>query len=311
MKTAKTLIGFIAIISMAGMLAFTSCSKERLEDDTDTEYAPMDGFYTTYAPHEQTFIIDSTGGDTIIGEQGTMIWGVPKTIFMDKITYQDISYPYFLKLIEAYSIKDMILSQLPNDAQDQLLKTAGEIKITAFKNSNELALKQNCGLHYFAPSASPDTAMDLFYGFTDGTTNDWNENILQTDYLFSSDSVSELLDVYGGYQAKIAKLGWTSIDRFYNGSSVTDLAFTAAGTNTNYIDIYVIFNSIHSFIKVSNLAAEDLPVGEPVTVFALAMGSDGTMYYYKQDYTIASGLVIDLQMTASTETDVLTLMGAL
>ena len=135
--------------------------------------------------------------------------------------------------------------------------------------------------------------------------------MLQTDYLFSSDSITEVIDVYGGYEVIMAKLGWTSLDHSYAYSNSTDIAFTAAGTNTSYIDVYIIFNSIHSFIKVSNLTAEDLPVGEPITVFALAKGSDNTMYYFKQDYTITSGMVIDLQMSASNETDILALMGAL
>jgi hypothetical protein len=311
MKTIKTINYALACIGIAGVLVFSSCSKDRTEKELNTDYAPLDGFYNSYAPEEQTFIIDSLGGDTIIGNQGTMIWGVPKTIFMDKITFQDIYYPYYLKLIEAYSIKDMILSQLPNTAQGKLLKTGGEIKITAFKNNNELALKNHCGVNYFAPSASPDTAMNLFYGFTSGTSNDWNEDVMQTGYLFSADSVTYLSVVYGGYYAKMAKLGWTSIDRLYSNSNNSDITFTATGTNTNLIDVYVIFNNIHSFMKVSNLSIQDLPAGEPITVFALGMGSDGTMYYFKQDYTTTSGLIVDLIMGASTESQVLTLMGGL
>lgn len=311
MKTKTPLGHLLTTAVIAGLLVFSSCSKDRTEKDINTEYAPLDAFYYNNAPEEQTFIIDSLGSDTIIGNQGTMIWGVPRTIFMDKLSFQDIYYPYTLKLIEAYSIKDMILTRLPNLAQGKLLKTQGEIKITAFKDANELALKNNCGLYYYAPSAIPDTAMELFYGFTNGTADDWNTDILQTDYLFSSDSVSQLIDVYGGYEAKIAKLGWTSIDRFYTYANKTNISFTATGTNTNFIDVYLIFNSIHSYLKVSNLLIQDMPVGEPATVFAIAMGSDGTMYYFKQDYTISSGMVVDLVMDATTESQVLTLMGAL
>lgn len=292
-------------------ILFASCSKERT-DEKATAYASLDEFYLNNAPEEQSFLIDSIAGDTIIGKEGTIIGDVPKTIFMYKSNFQDITYPFELRLIEAYSMKDMILSRLPNVAQNNILKSAGELKVTAWKNNNELALKENCGLLLWAPAATPDNSMDVFYGFTAGTTSDWNNDVTLTDYLFTQDTVTKIGVLGKGYGMKIAKLGWLSVCKLNTFTSTSGITFTAVGTNTNFIDIFIVFNNLHSYIKVNNLTASNLPVGEPVTVFAIAKDTDASMYYFKQDYTISTtSIIIDLAMQKSTEAEVLTLMGSL
>jgi len=310
MAAIKKINLFACLFAIAGIVFLASCSKDRTDKTTNTDYASLDDFYNNNAPPEQSFTIDSLGGDTITGMDGTRIWGIPKTIFMLKTTHSDIYYPYTLKLIEAYSIKNMILSKLPNVAQSSVLKSAGEIKVTAFKNTNELMLKQNCGLSMAAPDSTPDAAMKVYYGFTNGTTNDWNMDVTQTDYIFTTDTVTHISTGSNRYWMKIAKLGWTSIDHTFTYTN-SDITFTAAGTNTNLIDVYMIFKNRHSYVKVDNLAASNMPSGEPITIFAIAKDSGGTMYYFMQDYTISNGLVIDLQMNSSTESQILALMAGL
>lgn len=296
---------------IVGLQIMSSCSKERTEKQVQTEYANLDDFYNQNQPDEQTFVIDSTGGDTVTGHDGTKIWGIPKNIFMVKSTQQDISYPYTLKLIEAYSIKNMIFSKLPGIAQGSLLHSGGELKITAFKNSAELAIKNNCFLPFRAPAANPVSGLGVFYGFTNGTTNDWNIDVLQTGYLFASDIVTSLSISGNGYLTHIAKLGWLNLGKKITPVAQDNITFTATGTNTNYIDVYIVFNNLHNYIKVANLAASNLPDGEPVTVFAIAKSTSGTMYYFKNNYTITNGLQIPLTMTASTEAQVLSEMAGL
>ena len=203
------------------------------------------------------------------------------------------------------------MSRLPGLAQGSLLQSGGELKITAFKNSDELALKQNCGLPFRAPAANPVAGMGVFYGFTTGTTTDWNIDVLQTGYLFSNDNVTALNSSGNGYQVKIAKLGWLNIGKKITPATQANITFTATGTNTNYIDVYVVFNNLHTYIKASNLAANNLPAGEPVTVFAIAKSTGGDMYYFKNNYTISNGLQIPLVMTTATVAQVLSIMAGL
>ena len=203
------------------------------------------------------------------------------------------------------------MCRLPGLAQGSLLHSAGEVKITAFKNSDELAIKNNFWLNYLSPASSTVSNMALFYGFTTGTTTDWNSDVLQTDYLFNNDNVTSVNQVNYGYQVHTAKLGWMNIGKKITPSTTATINFTATGTNTNYIDVYVVFNNLHNYIKVSNLTAANLPAGEPITVFAIAKDASGTMYYFKNDFTIANGMNIDLNMTASTEAQILTMMNGL
>ncbi|MDD3877827.1 MAG: hypothetical protein PHT69_14495 [Bacteroidales bacterium] len=313
MKTTIKISTLLIIFS--AMFLWTSCSKDRIEDPEEkqiqTDYASLDDFYDLNELPEQEFVIDSTGGDTIIGMDSTIIWGVPKEIFMIKSTQQDISYPYTLKLIEAYSIKNMILSRLPGLAQGDVLKSAGNVKITAFKNADELALKNNCGLNFWSPSQNPVSNMDIFYGFTNGTTNDFNNDVLLTDYLFAADNVTSVNIYSSGYHSLTAKLGWMNVGQKLTPGGLTTITFTATGNNTNYIDVYVVFNDRHNFVKVSNLSAPNMPVGENITVFAIAKDASAVMYYFKEDYVITSGLNVDLNMITSTEAQVLSMMDAL
>jgi len=315
MKTFNKFQLLVCFSLVSAMIFIASCSKDRQQNKvTAASYVPVNDFYNNNAPPEQTFTIDSLGGDTIKAMDGTKIWGVPKTIFMYKSNHQDIIYPFTLKLIEAYSMKNMILEQLQNVAQGNILKSGGELKITAFKDTNTLLLKQNCGLHMWSPSITtpPDNSMKVFYGFTKNTLDDWNIDVTQTDFLFPTDTVTKLTVSGNGYAMKITKLGWLGPDHTFT-YSTSNVTFSVNGstTNTNYIDVYVIFKNRHSFIKVSSSAANNLPTGEPITVFAIAKDSNGQMYYFKQDYTISNGLAIPLTMNTTTEAQILSLMSSL
>ncbi|MGD0711176.1 MAG: hypothetical protein ABR968_08320 [Bacteroidales bacterium] len=317
MKTKHLKIKTVAFVTLLCGVIFVSCSKDRLADKTtttSTAYAPLNNFYSSNAPTQQSFTIDSTGGDTIRAASGTKIWGIPKTIFMYQSTHQDINYPYTLKLIEAYGIKNMMLEQLPNVAQGNILQAAGELNVLAYKDTSILVLKEHCGLPMWAPSTiTPDAAMKVYYGFTSSTTNDWNIDVRQTNYLFPSDpdTVTKLSVSGSGYLMKIAKLGWVGINHTfsYTGASMT-FSVSGTATNTNYIDLYIIFKNRHSFIKVSSLAASNLPTGDPITVFAIANDTGGQMYYFEQDYTISNGLAVTITMSTTTQANILSLMGA-
>jgi len=297
------------ITALTILIVLASCSKDRLNDDNpdkSNNYESMDDFYDLNEPEEQEFVIDSINGDTITAQEGTKIFDVPKEIFMKKSDHSDITYPYTIKLVEAYSIKNMILSKLPGVAQGSMLYSGGNLRFKAFKDADELELKEYCGLPFMAPSSAPDASMQLFYGFTTGTANDWNNDVLQAGYLFTNDNVTSLTTNSYGYQAKMAKMGWVNIARKFTGTAQSSITFEAEGANTNLIDVYIIFNNLHSYIKVSNFQANNLPYGEPVTVFALGK-SGGQLHYFKENYTTGGPLHIELDMQPSTESQVLSI----
>jgi hypothetical protein len=88
---SKTKQKFILLLTFSVIVAtILSCSKDRVEED-EIEYASLDDFYDINELEEQEFIIDSVPGDTIVGKEGTKIWGIPKEIFMKKATEEDIT----------------------------------------------------------------------------------------------------------------------------------------------------------------------------------------------------------------------------
>ena len=268
------------LLIISALLIVCSCSKARLDNTnqvTSTDYASANAFYAANAPQTQSFTIDSLGGDTIYGKEGTKIWNIPKTIYMLASNHNNIFYPYILDLVEAYSIKDMILSRLPNVAQGNLLVSGGEIEVTAFKNGSPLVLKQNCFIPIMMPSKPPVPGMQVYYGFTNGTTSDWNLDVTKTGYLFLKDTITNMqLNSYG-YILKDVKLGWINCDQLFNITNKTNVTFTVptGSTNPDNIDIYIVFKSLHSFMKVSVLTANNMPLGQNVTIFAIAMDSGG------------------------------------
>lgn len=307
----KISIKKIVFAAIAGLFVFSSCSKERTEEEApksiQNTYTTTDDFYNQNQPPEQEFIIDSLGSDSLTGLQGTKIWGLPKIIFKYKLYPQDsLYYPYKIKLVEAYSIKDMILVRLPSLAQSKVLHSGGELKVLASKDNKELILKQGYGYHMLARSSSPVSGMGVFYGFTNGTTNDWNANVLQTDYTYPNDTVTSIFNQSNGYNMQIAKMGWVTPSKFFQFTNQANITFTAEGTNTNLIDVYIIFKNLHAYVKVSNMAANGLPAGEPITVLAIGKDSS-TMYYYKQDFTSSTSQV-QITMQATTSSQLLSLM---
>ncbi len=309
MKSKRKIL--LAFFGLTLIFAVFSCSKERLEQQQEPVYTNLDNFYDDNQLPEQTFTVDSLGQDSITGLQGTKIWGVPKTIFMKKSDHQDVFYPFTIKLIEAYSIKEMIFAKLPNKSGSAVLQTGCELKITAWKDTAELVLKQNNGYGVLADVDTVFTGMNVFYGFTAGSTNDWNSDVVQCgDYLFTNDVVTSLVNESRGYKMRIVKTGWFSPAKFPSISGTGSVTFTAEGTNTELIDIYIVFKNLHSYIKVSNLTVNGLPMGQPITIFAIG-NSATSMYSFKQDYVVSSNLSVTLSMQTATQTEVLNMLSTL
>jgi len=312
MKT--TLCKIIPALIVISLLLTASCSKDRLNDenpDKSNEYESLDDFYDQNEPEEQEFVIDSIGGDTIVAQEGTQIYDVPKEIFMKKSDHSDITYPYTIKLIEAYNIKNKILTKRPGLAQGNVLYSDGNLRFRAFKDADELELKEHCGLPFSAPCSAPVSSTALYYGFTTGTTDDWNNNVISAGYLFTNDDVTMIQTNTNGYAAKTAKMGWVNLARPYTGTAQASFTFEADGNNTQFIDIFIIFNNLKSYVKVSNMQAINLPFGETVTIFAIAKESSQQMYYFKENYTTGNAIHVILDMNPATESEILTLMDTL
>ncbi len=224
---------------------------------------------------------------------------------------QSISYPFTLKLIEVYTLKDMILSNLPPIGGGKILESGGEIRIRAFKGATELVLKP--GKKYtmlLDTSSSPLlSGMGVYYGFASGNKTDWTNNVTSLDPSINPDNLSAVINTPAqAYLMNIARMGWVNCARLYsNLNPTTTISFTSQGTNTQNIDVFLVFKNIHSMMQVYNLTSQPLPVGTNLTVVAISRDSNqnNAMAYQAQDITVTAGMQVTLNLASITDSNLL------
>jgi len=124
MKSNKLFIYLTAII----LVAVTACRKDRVPQD---DYQNMDSFYSDHEEEEQEYTIDTNGTCPLVCKKGTKIC-VNAEMFELNGGGQ-VTYPFQLKVIELYSIKDMILRRIPSVASGNPLETSAEIRVEHLK----------------------------------------------------------------------------------------------------------------------------------------------------------------------------------
>ncbi|MCF8278197.1 MAG: hypothetical protein K9J17_15830 [Flavobacteriales bacterium] len=298
---------------------FTDCSKQRIAANS---YSNPDEFMYNNRPEEQEFEIDGEGNGPIIGNQGTRLW-LDSSIFMFT-NGNDVSYPITIKLIEVYTPKDMALYELPTVAQGNMLVTAGEIRVRAFKDGEELVLKP--GKVYLAqtPNADPVSQMSVFFGQETGDILDWFDNASAVSSNAGIDSLEWIApntDSTGGpfgwpgigYDLAIPAMGWINCDYFYNlnPDSLTTVSYESAEDNLDNVVIYLYFPNIGSIMQVYNQQSGNVPIGEPVKSICFAMNSEGNLAYHYEEFAITSNHVVQVTMTEISETDLLALLAGL
>lgn len=295
-----------ALITISSGILLSSCSKDRLLKE---EYSSMDSFFDKNKQQEQEFTIDSLGNGPIVGKMGTKIY-VNKTIFM-YADGSDITYPFTIRLIEIYPIKDMIFWKLPTVAGGNVIEIAAEIRVKAFKNGVELMLKP--GKKYYMELATMtklNTNMKVYYGFSASNYIDWTNNLASIVPI--NDTLSSVTANGTFYAMNVAKMGWTACARPTATSlSTTTMTFTAKGGNPQNISIFVVFKNFKAVAQVYNLTLGKIPLGEQVTVVAMAMNQNNEYVLHKQEITITANQQIALDMQPINETDLLSMLGSL
>jgi hypothetical protein len=296
MKT-KNYIRFLTGSILAIVVLSSSCKKDRVQQD---DYQSMDSFYNQYKEEEQEFIIDSTGSCPLIAKKGTKI-----CISADMLMFINgtgITYPFTLKVVELYSIKDMLLWRIPAIAGGSILETSAEIRVRAFKNNTELVLKP--GKKYYMEMdtmATLNNNMQAYYGFDNGGINDWAVETL------SSVSVNAYF-----YSLNVARMGWISSARLHpSAAQNTTVTLSATGTNTQNIEVFLSFVNFKGLMRVTNLISGPVPIGEQVTLVAMAKNQNNDYVLDKQTFTVTVAQQITLNMQVISEADLLTALNGL
>ena len=303
MKSNKLFIYLTAII----IITVTACRKDRVPQD---DYQNMDSFYSDHEEEEQEYTIDTNGTCPLVCKKGTKIC-VNAEMFELNGGGQ-VTYPFQLKVIELYSIKDMILRRIPSVASGNPLETSAEIRVRAFKNGNEIFLKP--GKKYFLETAalpSINSAMQSFYGYSSGNSaNNWTNTIANFIPGFV-DTLSNISPTSNSYVTTPATIGWFSPALLYQSASTTSITCSVTGTNTQNLQVYVSFKGFKGVMQIQNLSGTNFPVGENVTLIVFGKKQNNQYVLDQQNFTIAANQQIIFNLQDVSENDILNALSAL
>lgn len=308
MKNQKTISALSFAMILFASLLYVGCSKDRIETRQLNQYNSPNSYLDSKKEQEQEFVINADSGGTIVGNQGTKLYGSRQCLMFPN--GDSVALPYSIKLVELYGAKQMIYYQMPTVAGGTILKTDGEIRYRAFKNGTELVLKPDpCLAAIEMPNAAPQAGMKVFYGFNSGGHPDWTDNPASLG-VTTTMSPNFTTNSYG-YAASIAKLGWINCGQLAGSSSNSTLTFASTVDDLTNVAIFVYIPATKTVMQVYNLASTAIPNGSAVKIVCIAVDASNTLFSYSQNLTVTSNTQIDVTMTATTDPALTSLLTAL
>jgi hypothetical protein len=156
----------VAPLAFLVLLAFSNCSKTK---DDGTIVPDSDPFAATLAA-TQRFTIDSKQDTVIEGENGTLLV-LPAGCFKDgngDVFEGEVK----IKLAEALSLGDMVLSNLTSTSDGKPLETDGMIYFDATTSDGEpLTINKDNPVHIEIPTAEKRPGMKVYRGIRDENGN--------------------------------------------------------------------------------------------------------------------------------------------
>ncbi len=295
--TTLTLLSFI----------FFSCSKDRIETEKTTmnQYNPVNTYLDTKKQQEQVFIIDSTGNGPIVGNQGTKIWTAKQCLQFPN--GDSVTWPFEIRLVELYTPKDMIYYQMPTVAAGNILETAGEIRLRAFKNGTELEIKPGgCGVQIEMPNAAPQyNHMHVYYGVNTSTYVDWTDNP-------ASIGVTIFDTTANGYQALVKKLGWINCGYQVGNNAGSTLSFTSTTDDLQNVGIFVYFPATKSLMQVYNMSSGLVPANSNVKIVGIGIDASNQLFDFKyNNQLINTNTTYPVTLTPTTDPNLTTYLDGL
>lgn len=304
----KNKINLLLLVFSVAFMFFSSCSKQRIEMN---EYESPNDFMYNNRPEEQIFILNGDSGGPIIGNQNTHLL-MDSSIFMYS-NGNDVSYPIIIKLIEVYKPKDMELYAMPTVAQGNLLVTAGEIRVRAFKDNDELVLKHGKVYAAKTPAVNLVPQMSIFYGKEMGDIIDWMDNASDVSSSPGVDALEFIQpDSAEYYSLLVPVMGWINCDYFYDSPNpLTTITFESDDDDLTNVMKFLYFPDIKSVMQIYENSGVNVPIGSTVKVLCFAQNSSGSMFHYYEQITVAANQTVNVTMSEISETDLLTLMDGL
>jgi hypothetical protein len=285
-----------------------SCSKDRIQKTPMNSYDAnsTNSYMDSKEEHEQEFEITSDSAGTITGNQGTSTPWVGRAC-LEKLNGDTaaVTLPYTVKLVELYTPKQMIYYRMPTVAAGTILRTDGEIRLRAFKGTDELKLAStSCTVPVFMPNAAPQSGMEVYYGAAASTY--WQNNIGVGVTPFAATTTPS-----NGYQASIAKLGWINCGVLGGSTSNSNLSFSSTTDDLTNVAIFVYFPATKSVMQVYSLNSGSIPNGSAVKIVCIGVQSSGSLFSYTQNLTVNASQAITVTMAATTDANLTATLNAL
>ena len=303
MKTSKVVFNLMSSILVVGIIVLSSCSKERVEsveEEQLTDYQSMNDYYNTKKQDEQEFIIDTSGTEPIIGHEGTKIYPSKEVLMF--ANGDSVQWPYTVKLIELYPAKDMIYYQMPTVGGGVILTSHGELKITAFKDGQELILRPNRTWFIEMPNTNPETGMNTYYGVANGGIVDWSNTPTGT---FS-------VTTYG-YNTNMKQLGWISCAKVptFTGGTV-NYTFSSTTDNLTTVSKFIYLPDTKGLVQMYSNNVSNLPEGENIEILFIAIDGSGQLFHYFSETSVSSSSnSINVTMTSISDNDLTAILNDL
>lgn len=256
---------------------FFSCSKERIVTD---DFQSMDEFFEQEQAEVQEFIITNEDGDNpIVGKYGTELY-VHSSLFEDTTGRRIIEVPYKIKLVELYTVKDLILQKMNSNYTGGGLDYVAGIWVSAQKDEDYLKLidgkflkaNLNTEVRQFVPS--------VYYG--GNQIKPWSQWLATTNG--SSVGINN-----EKYEMNIGTLGWNLAARFQSLAPRTIIKFNYQGTGLENIQLYAFVNDERQVIKGDVMEIKSVPVNRPVTLIAFAIDQNNEFRFFRKGI-IATGI---------------------
>jgi hypothetical protein len=295
------------LIVLVTTVLFSSCSRDRIERDLNTYESP-NAYLDSKKQDEQVFVIDTAGEGPIIGNQGTTIWGSIDCLQLPG--GGAVTYPFLVKLVELYTPKDMIYYRMPTVAAGMPLETAGEIRLRAEKDGQELSLSQPCAFKVSMPNASPAlNYMNVYYGNENGDLVDWTTDLGLWGITQSQNPVFDVDTI--GYTAFIEKLGWINADRSVTTSGTYSITFDSEEDDLSNVIFFAYLPDTKTVLQSSGGIISGIPSGAFAKLVAIAVNTSGDLFHFHQDLTVNGNSTVMVVMTGISDPELTTLLDSL
>ena len=299
--------GATALLVLATTLLFSSCSRDRIERDLNAYESP-NAYLDLKKQDEQVFVIDTAGEGPIIGNQGTTIWGSIDCLQLPGGA--GVDYPFIVKLVELYTPKDMIYYRMPTVAAGMPLETAGEVRLRAEKDGQELVLSQPCSFKVSMPNASPAlNYMNVYYGNENGDVVDWTTDLGVWGITQTQNPVFDVDTI--GYTAFIEKLGWINADRSVATSGTYSITFDSEEDDLSNVLFFAYLPDSKTLLQSNEGVISGIPAGALTKIVAIAVNASGDLFHFQQELTVNGNSTVMVVMTGISDPELTTLLDSL